>query len=696
MYELTYPPPLVTFEGGLRQINSNSLNADGLMMLRLCAPYFYPLGEDERDAALADMTGWPVSMTHLQFSARQFRRWSGDSMSPGAGLQLPRERYFSLCLPNSIADGGVLAEEMNAYRHPRSDLGIRFWDLMNPEVASQLGMEPMAYIGLFIDDARPLMTHLDEMTPVLADAVSELARAGEPFMMALGTMHSNAKIGGVLDLRRKDAQAWFFETFVKTSFIPTAAERFEDILPDLINQALGGASLDDGDVRLLAIGAFFRRIGIYGLVSPSARSDCMVAYRDGEPVDWLGWNLILYGDAQPVETAFVDLGGWKAALPPTVTFREFGDAGQNLSGWAIDGVRALNHAMHVIRHRNSSPGIPSVGPMAFNALEIVEECEESFANAARAWYNFDGGETVWFPPYRQYMLLNDLREGRVPVFHPGPAPYLIEHETHTRFRCMFCDRDMANLLDYSADRAFFTKTGNLPGSYERRVWRCKCRWWMVEMGCTAHADDDNAWSLNETIYVQGALRHFDTTCLQAVLEAFVADLAERETHFTSVTDLLDKLQQSLVEGLGCTSLRIVAPTDDRDVTLLLAATSDGPKLLQLKLSSDAETSGSLAAIRTLNGVRYKDGEVFGVVVTTGPVLPIMTVGGHRAIYRGTGFFRHTVRLTNVDELLEGLELSREDSLVAADHFAFETFEAWQQAVNYRPYGRFRRLIMQRE
>eukprot|EP00456_Euglypha_rotunda_P082478 TRINITY_DN8120_c0_g1_i22.p1 TRINITY_DN8120_c0_g1~~TRINITY_DN8120_c0_g1_i22.p1 ORF type:complete len:352 (+),score=60.97 TRINITY_DN8120_c0_g1_i22:138-1193(+) len=330
--------------------------------------------------------------------------------------------------------------------------------------------------------------------------------------------------------------------------IPTHAAGFEDILPELINQALGGSSLDDNQVRLQAVGAFLRGIEVSGLVFPSARSDCMVAYRGDEPTDWRGWNFVMYDQAQPVDTAFIDMGGWETDYPPGITFQAFADAEENLSRWAIEGVRDRNHAVHALRREGAGRGV-SGDAMAFNAMEIVEECEESFAHAARAWYNFAGGEAVWFPPYRQYILLSDLRDGRVPVFHPEPAPYRIEHETHTRFRCMFCGRDMIQLADYAAGASFFGAQDHPQERYQRRVWRCRCRWWMIEMGYTAYADDDSAWSLNETIYIQGALRQFDISALQASLELFVADFIGLDTKLPDARALQGALLPRLAEEL---------------------------------------------------------------------------------------------------------------------------------------------------
>ena len=52
-----------------------------------------------------------------------------------------------------------------------------------------------------------------------------------------------------------------------------------------------------GDGLTNAIGSYLRTIGVEALIFPSARSDTYVEFRNGELVDFGGWNLVDYRNA---------------------------------------------------------------------------------------------------------------------------------------------------------------------------------------------------------------------------------------------------------------------------------------------------------------------------------------------------------------------------------------------------------------
>ncbi len=340
--------PLTTFKGQLRQINAESVSADGLAMLRVCAPHFFELDDGAGIDCLGDFApDAAASCLPPLFLRTQFRRYSGDDGPPGDGTQLPRARYFSVANGTDGDDSGVLAEELNAYRNLRDDLYVEFCDLMREDIAKALDVPRGCFVLLSVREARSLLPFCAGFSPTLSEAIRTNAALGNPFLMTLGTMTANAELGGVLDLRLPTAQQWFFAEFVRGSMFPTTARRFEEILPELLALALGGSTPENR--RLQAIGSYLRARGAQALVYPSARTDVAVRYRDGELVGWHGWNLVLYGTGPARDAIYIDLGGWETQFPPQVELERARDAG---TGWCVRGLKAWNHGLYAIRRNN--------------------------------------------------------------------------------------------------------------------------------------------------------------------------------------------------------------------------------------------------------------------------------------------------------------------------------------------------------
>jgi hypothetical protein len=71
-------------------------------------------------------------------------------------------------------------------------------------------------------------------------------------------------------------------------------QSFGDLLPALLCQSIGG-----GRGAAQIAGLWLRKLGVNGLIFPSARSDSRVLLRDGEFVEWSGFNFVDYRNAQP-------------------------------------------------------------------------------------------------------------------------------------------------------------------------------------------------------------------------------------------------------------------------------------------------------------------------------------------------------------------------------------------------------------
>lgn len=250
-------------------------------------------------------------ITHVYVPARPFRRWSGDFFEDiDDQYRLDRGNYFSVCQSNDGSDAGTLEAELNAYRNIEENFYVIFMDALIEGNAKQLNMQPSANILLLLLHPKNALERLtanapEELHRLMTQAVDE----GKPLVITLPTVITSAQIEGVVDLRQRDAQQWLFETYVNHRLIPTPANSFVDVLPELLQPNLGGAT--GSNSRLQVIGADLRRAGINGLIYPSARTDVGISYADDQIERFRGWNMVLYKGQTPRETSSIDFGGWE-------------------------------------------------------------------------------------------------------------------------------------------------------------------------------------------------------------------------------------------------------------------------------------------------------------------------------------------------------------------------------------------------
>jgi hypothetical protein len=108
-------------------------------------------------------------------------------------------------------------------------------------------------------------------------------------------------------------------------------------------------------MRLQAIGADLRRLGVNGLIYPSARVDVAVEYGNGSVLGSKGWNLVLYrGSSPPREAVHLDLGGWGTQFWSGVRLEERA-TGPDTRGWYVVGLELLQHLQY--EHAMRAKGI---------------------------------------------------------------------------------------------------------------------------------------------------------------------------------------------------------------------------------------------------------------------------------------------------------------------------------------------------
>jgi hypothetical protein len=225
------------------------------------------------------------------------------------------------------------------------DFYVIFMDALIEGNAERLKMQPSAHIIALLPRPNTALDHLPDDAPDdLRSMMKQAVEEDSPLVITLGTVITSARIEGVVDLRQREVQQWFFETYVNRGMIPTNATGFVDILPELLQPHLGGSTGSNN--RLPAIGADLRRAGVNGLVYPSARTDVGVAYAGEQIKRFRGWNLVLYRGQPPRTVLNVDLGGWETEFGKGIKVHKETDSGGRLSQWYVQGLDALNMARY--------------------------------------------------------------------------------------------------------------------------------------------------------------------------------------------------------------------------------------------------------------------------------------------------------------------------------------------------------------
>jgi hypothetical protein len=157
---------------------------------------------------------------------------------------------------------------------------------------------------------------------------------------AFETRVDQCTIENVIDLRLPGTQKWFFDHFKDGDghFLVKeggTAREFFDLIPMLLHPALGGTDVTH------AIGSWMRSSGVNGLVFPSARSDASVTIKNGELVDWRGWNFVDYRSARSLPATEVTRspGGWPDFLQPGVQLAVASN-GELAGSWKAIGLQA--------------------------------------------------------------------------------------------------------------------------------------------------------------------------------------------------------------------------------------------------------------------------------------------------------------------------------------------------------------------
>jgi hypothetical protein len=282
------PVPYHSFHGWLKCQRAYHRNALGTLVANTAFPLFSPDLYDGENSDIDNLMEDVARKQGIEIQKRpavRFRRFAGDRKG---AILLDRSRYYTVCRNEMGADSGTLANEFNAYCDTNK-VGFA-WTVDMAEADP-----PQKAVAIFLNDLEgapsPTLAQAREQGLLPPDA--NAVRVDIPYDV---TEHTIEK---VLDLRYPDARQWLFDEFgsgkpgvVEREAPPPPPEAtFINMLPWLMIRDNGGDGLTN------AIGSYLRTIGVEALIFPSARSDTYVEFRNGELVDFGGWNLVDYRNA---------------------------------------------------------------------------------------------------------------------------------------------------------------------------------------------------------------------------------------------------------------------------------------------------------------------------------------------------------------------------------------------------------------
>jgi hypothetical protein len=351
---------LRTFHGWLKRLDPEVLNRIGRIMIRSIFPLFGEMTPQQHVSRSQSLIESGVRLTPqdrselstiekllkegMQVRLRRHRRYAG-----GDGL-LPRSCYCSVSKSAAGDDGGTLSRELLAYvdhRLPgRVFVGDSTEEYLNALMGRRIEVMPgycATYVLLF---EPPDASEQIVFRKVYRELLGELGGAPEQSVRAFAfeTRVDECTIENVVDLRWPHVQQWFFDQFKDgdgaflTKKGGTACE-FYDMLPTLMHPSLGGANVTH------AIGSWMRSSGVNGLVFPSARSNVSVSMRNGELLDWNGWNFLDYRTASnlPATEVTTSEGGWPDFIHNGAKVAVATSA-EHRGSWQVIGIQDQYHA----------------------------------------------------------------------------------------------------------------------------------------------------------------------------------------------------------------------------------------------------------------------------------------------------------------------------------------------------------------
>jgi hypothetical protein len=341
LYPLDKRIPLSTFDGWLKFHNPKLLTPAMKAIIDFCCPGFLSQEASEETILIRAKRLADSGVSHIvpvPADQARNRRWSGDSnMAILSNARLSRGSYFGVCQDASGDDRGDVALELAAYRNPKLSGKVEIFDLNWSTNAETLSL-PKSHTFAFIFDIGRFRARCDPelFKQCSFKQYSFNVDAGQT-IFEIPYLVEHKIINNVLDLRRKNVQAWLCKTFRHGDGVywhkPSAGDikTFFAMIPSLLDMTLGGSD------ETQSIGFWLRSQGVSALIYPSARCIVAITYHGDEPDLWFGWNLVDYRSSPlpPIDKGMeLDFAPWSKHVPPGCGI-QVGIEGS----WALTGIQ---------------------------------------------------------------------------------------------------------------------------------------------------------------------------------------------------------------------------------------------------------------------------------------------------------------------------------------------------------------------
>jgi hypothetical protein len=376
-------------------MNSNALDAVQKLGLAFGFPLFYgrhsfgaSRDNKEMDDILRSIAGDKEKSRQKSPYCR--RRYSGDMSK-----EFPRSRYYH-AVPSDIRDQTIVCE-LNAYTIPAL-VGFTCAELGSEDDVVNLVFRglPRESNPLFRGLANPefydhVFKKLPKTDPLREAAADERLKGCIPdvntFVIPVQLSTTHHDIANCLDLRRPEARCWLVNFFhdpppglYGDAFRALAlAHRFEfqkvqdwaGIIGVIYAQTMGGNPLTD------MIGTYLRSVGCDALIFPSARSDTLAHWVNGELKSFVGWNLVDYRGAGEPEKVGIDIGDPIESLPGKYRFSE-PTSGPDRGSLIFRGPSLVNRMINQLQYEEYL--------RAFGPAWQVKHGESEFFERGYFWY----------------------------------------------------------------------------------------------------------------------------------------------------------------------------------------------------------------------------------------------------------------------------------------------------------------------
>lgn len=306
--------PLSTVDFFARQVNLDGLQEIGRSALQTAFGSFIDKGMAEEDKVqrreeIVNFFGgeevFPGSEIGFDLN---FRRFAGDQT-------LSRGRYYSIAKDREGHDAATLLHELLAYYRPTEPGWVSAFDLAIPEhqdvVLSRSASLPEDQLREFDLDGPAIVIAFFPLNGQPHPFAARYTDKVYPFFVTIPTAVERIHMDRVIDLRSPDVALWFTNEMTRwravddeeeLDLIPakTPLHRFQDLIPTLLEQSLGGASR----ALTTSAGLRLRQLDVNGLIFPSARADSVLKLDRGRVVENTGWNFVDYRNSAQPETFY--------------------------------------------------------------------------------------------------------------------------------------------------------------------------------------------------------------------------------------------------------------------------------------------------------------------------------------------------------------------------------------------------------